>query len=193
MNRLRGAALTFLAVVVSMVLAGSASATTLTSPAGTAYTGAVKAQSGDVVIQNGSNSYTCTGSQLGWETKSHGANPVQAAITSFTLEKCSEKTTVTVAQKGGFEILPLSFGYYPIRWAGFEITTAQHLLFGTVHCTFKGEPPGYEFGGLTPSFAGQTAVIHVAATLPRASGPCGKSIKLIAEYVVSSPHYLGID
>lgn len=195
MIRSKSIGLPVLAALALLVGASSASATVLTSPAGTAYTGAVKAKSSKhVLIHMGAKTITCANSQLEWEVSSHGpASTVKGAVTAFTFEECSNETTVTVAQKGVFEVhTPSSelIKYFPITWTGFEIKINVHSI--PFYCIYKGGP--FEIGAITPSaLTGQTAAIDIEASLPLISGACSQSLKLTAAYSVTTPDYLDAD
>ena len=108
-----------------MVFAAGASATTLTSPAGTTYTGAVKAESiveGLYVRQRPAQ--TNSDAEFEWKAESHGAAAtVNGPVTAFSLSECSLK--VTLLKPGSSEVHTMSeanTGSGALTWSGVEAT-----------------------------------------------------------------------
>lgn len=187
-----------LSAALLMAASGTASATTLTSPAGTAYTGAVKAESqgNHLAIDTPSGSFPCSKSNLEWNVESHGAAvTAKGAVSSFTAEECGT-TKVTVVDPGAFELHTHSSDEFDwITWVDFELTIVTPSAFGSIDCTY-----GYNLltlGAITSSKAtGQTARFKVESTLiPLLSENvlCSKTIRLTADYRITSPDYLDVD
>jgi hypothetical protein len=183
-----------------MAAGGTASATTLTSPAGTAYTGVIKAESqgNHLAIDSPSGSFPCGKSSLEWNVESHGAAvTAKGPVSSFTAKECGT-TTVTIVDPGEFELHTRSseaVDYDPITWVDFELTIVTDSIFGSIDCTYA-----YNFlqmGAITSSkTTGQTARLKVdTAPIPSFSEDplCSKSIRVTADYTIPSPDYLDVD
>ncbi|HET7418100.1 MAG TPA: hypothetical protein VFJ61_10795 [Solirubrobacterales bacterium] len=178
--------------VLSLVLlafAGTASATTLTSPAGTAYTGTIKGTSSKITLTNSSTfgTFQCEHSEIEGTPSSHGSGVTAVAIVGkWTFSKCTGgKPTSPVAKPGSWE---------------FHLTTAPNAtwtsngsewvwhetLVGTCIFITKNTDLGTLKGG-TP------AKIEIGASpLPQESGNffCPSSATLGGSYTITSPSTL---
>lgn len=192
-----------LAVLGLLALAGNASATSLTSPAGTAYTGSIKGESafGHLYIHSSSGTFTCGSSKFEGKVESHGlAVTAKVTLSKFSFEECGE-TQVTVVKPGFFEIHPGTLGSPNddvVTWSGVELTTLRQSVFGPIHCLYL--IPfniGYTFGTITSSTAtGHTATLHRSENrIPKdsTSGFCSNSIAFTGIYEFTTPDYLDVD
>lgn len=189
-----------LSAALLMAASGTASATTLTSPAGTAYTGTIKAESqgNHLAIDTPSGSFPCSKSNLEWNVESHGASvTARGPVSSFTAKECGT-TTVTIIDPGEFELHTRSseaVDYDPITWVDFELTIVTDSIFGSIDCTYAYNL--LSMGAITSSkTTGQTARFKVETSLiPSLSEDplCSKSIRITADYTIPSPDYLDVD
>jgi hypothetical protein len=137
------------------VCAGSASATTLTSPAGTTLpVGSEIKASNEAAIQVHTKiaKRTCQTSQFTGEvTQKGGASETAAAqLTSLALLECD--FTFVVVKPGRLEFhtdAASADGNGIVTWSGGSITTLAHTIVGTVHCLYHTEHT--PFGTLTGS------------------------------------------
>lgn len=169
------------AAVMSMALGTSASATTLTSPAGTSYTGTVKATAEDFQVIESFAALPCGHSAFEFKVEQHGASAtVLGQVSNLTYSKCT--FPMTVKRPGKFEIH--SGG--TVTWTGAEIV--QHSNVG--ECIFTTQST--TVGTLT---GGSTARLDFNATMPRTGGSfvCGNSKVFKGTYIVSSPAPLLVD
>jgi hypothetical protein len=182
------------------VSASPALATTFTSPAGTAYTGVVKAKSAAPHVllhtKNGTT-ITCETSAFDWQVESHGpAVTTKASVTNLSFGSCGT-TTVSVLKKGTLEIHKVSGpgGYGLVTWSGFELTVAAPF---TPDCKyFFQQPTSISMGGFTSSSSegGKTSTFHLSTE----KFPVGNSIfcpewlQMTGFYTITSPDYLDFD
>jgi hypothetical protein len=206
MSRLRTIGSVALVPVALLAIASSASATSLTSPAKTFYTGAVKAENAveNAVFHQGEETFTCKSLELEWQVESHGPSvTAKGPVTKFTLGTCSP-TTVTVLKTGSLELHTGETEAGVLTWTGGEITTLSHSLLGTTHCIYSFGIPGTEFesidvGVLTSSrsFEGseKTAMIDIDTQIPAKKTDlfCPTELGMTAAYRVTSPDYLDVD
>jgi hypothetical protein len=184
-----------LAINATMAPAG-ASGATLTSPAGTAYTGTVKFENiapHAVIDTQGALPLTCATTAMEWKVESHGALvPAKGPLTGLSFGSCGT-TVVTVLKAGTMEVHSGNTGEYDeVTWRGFEITVKA---LGKPDCIYSWGEPVF-MGGLTasPLFGGKTAVFDVSTTLPVSNNPlCPHSIEITAQYQVTTPDYLDAD
>lgn len=179
------------------VLTGTASATTLTSPAGTALgVGTeIKAESGATAFDAIVNS-TCQNSTFeGKVTNVGGGTPTQnvsGEISKLTFSECGT-TTVTVLNEGGaFDLERIGGGKGTLRWSGLEMTWLTHsLLFGTMHCiyVFQGAHVGTFTGGSPAQHSTNSAPIPIGEE----GGFCGATMEWTGVYTFTQPNPLLID
>jgi hypothetical protein len=172
-----------------MAFAATASATTLTSPVGTTYTGAVKASSTGITTHYfvGPSTATCASSTMEGNVESHGALvPVVVKLSNLSFSTCNFST---VGKKAG--VLELhSDGTVTSTGAEIVVTfpiggpqtlecvyTTNHTKIGT-------------FSGGTPA--------HInlgSAIIPRTGGnfACGQSSTWTGEYTITTPVTLLVD
>lgn len=201
MKYLKRSATAVLAAAALMTFAVGASATELTSPAGTAYKGAVKAETeGEMVIHELWIESRCK-SRLEWETPQQGPGITAAGpVKSLSLFECSGNTTVVPLKFGTFEIHTWTGeanGSGTLTWLGAQITILTHLPFlGTIDCVYGTAPQNADVGVITGSSStGGTARIKLSATLIRLGGSqtCPTTSNWTALYEVKAPDYLDVD
>lgn len=157
---------------------GVASATSLTSPAGTIYTGTLKGELTSGGFWNLGSSFqgnvNCNKSTFEGSVSSHGAGvTVKGTFSKFELSSCS--CPVTVLKSGSFEIHATGGGNGTMTTSGTQITvqclglhciyTTSSTLLGTIT---GGTPAQWETefesvprtGGGSGSFCGSAAQIN---------------------------------
>jgi hypothetical protein len=164
-----------------MAFAGTASASTLTSPEGTTYTGNIVATSTNIELDGAFVTIKCNHSESKSTVQQHGAVSAGGSVTSLTFTGCNYGITIT---KGGFQII------HPngtITSIGAEIdihTSVGKCVFTTNNTTI---------GVLTE---GAPAVHDInSAKIPRTGGNflCGSSGTLTGSYTITTPSSLWVD
>jgi hypothetical protein len=197
------------AVAALMAFAGSASATTLTSPTGTTYTSTIKAvrdAKGLAPTLDGSfTTVTCEESEVEGKVETHGSSVTAGGkITKLTFGKCN--FPVTVQANGSLEIHPVKKGVEPhetclvsegdncqgtLTSSGAKVTVATSV--GT--CTFTTN--NTNIGTLTTTAqTGKTATLDIGSSpIPRTEGNflCGSTATWTGNYEVTTPDSLWID
>ena len=153
------------AAAALMAFTGTASATQLTSPAGTVYTSTIKAASeGSTSLHNTSLGITttCTASTVEGKVESHGAATTAAGkISSLTFTGCGV-SDVTVLSPGSLEVHTASGsadGNGTLTSTGAEITVLQTAI--GVSCGYKTTSTdiGTRTGGTPATLSISSAVI----------------------------------
>lgn len=129
-----------LVAAAMMVVAGGATATTLTSPAGTklGVGTKIKAQSeGAITFDNPHEigKVACQQSTIEAEVTNAGGSgaTVVAPVSNLTFSECGH--TLTILKKGSLEFHGTEGGNGTLTWTGAEITWLLHTtFFGTIHC-----------------------------------------------------------
>lgn len=157
---------------VLMVLAGSASATTVTSPTGTAVTPTTpihfvsetdaNPNTKHLLLHNAIASIECE-STIEFNIDDQGAGvTATGAVDSLTFAPCTAGWTFEVKAKGSLEIHWTSSYNGTVTWSGFTAAMVRHTIFGTVTCNYKTnatphrdrhrrEPGDTETNGLDPA------------------------------------------
>jgi hypothetical protein len=183
-----------LAVVAAMALmafAGSASATVLTSPAGTQYKGEIQASAeSSLLLKAGFANITCTESNVAGTPTNFGgaASTVSGPISTLTFNVCN--ATVHVLKKGTLEIHTIGAGPNgTLTSSGAEVTVSTA---GT-SCTYGTN--NTDIGTLTGSkTTGKTATMDIKASLTKTAGGflCASPAAWEGSYVVTKPDYLDV-
>lgn len=180
--------LTALALAALMAMAGTASATTLTWPSGTTYTGVIRSEATSNLTFTsafgGFGSISCTFSVLDSTVKNHGASStVSGTVLEWTLKACTGgEVTSPIAVAGSFEIHRIGANVGNWTSLGAEIVIHNTAL-GT--CGFSTAKTGTSIGTLTGSpSASSSAILDVKATLTATSGICGNAT-LEGSYILS--------
>jgi hypothetical protein len=175
-------------VVVFLVLAGSAVATTITSPTGRVATPAIKAESeGHIVLHNELAKIECA-STIEGKVEKHGAGVTASGnISALSFTGCTNDWVVHVNFKGSLEVHWTSGYNGTVTSTGMKITATRY----GVSCIY--ETSATDIGTIT---GGTPATLHLVANIPRVGGSfaCGGSTaQLTGSYKVTSPSALLID
>jgi hypothetical protein len=186
--------------LMGLVGVGSASATTLTSPTGTVYTGEIDASlepGTSALLEAGFFNITCTTSTVkGQPNAQSDTTTVNGPINTLTFGSTATpcNATVTVITNGSLEIHAIGTGNEvngTLTGKSSEVTVAA---LGT-SCVY-GTSTGTDLGTLTGTQkTGGTATMDIEASLPRISGgfACANPAKWTGKYTVTTPDSLWID
>jgi hypothetical protein len=178
-----------MASAVLLTMAGTASATTFTSPKGTTYTSTVKAEAESTVTLTsafgGFGAISCKKSVFAFKVEQHGVGPtIKGNDLEMSLGDCPNQVTI---------IAP---GFSEIHWtneneadwtAAGWLFTFHGTLFGT--CQFGTSATGTNLGTLTMTpKTGGNATLDVKASIPSING-CGTGT-LEGSYKVVTPSTL---
>jgi hypothetical protein len=187
MNYLRALRLLVLAAAAVMSFAGIASANAVTSPAGTAYTSTIKAESEGATVLHGSFvSVSCNKSSVEGKVETHSGTTAGGKISSLLFSECNYP--VKVLKPGSLEVHATEEGRGTLTSTGAEITieTSVGLCVFTTNAT--------DIGTLTgTTVTGGNATLDIASSLiPRTGGSafCGASGKWTGSYKVTTPSTL---
>jgi hypothetical protein len=190
MKHLKILELLVVAGAVLATFAASASATTLTSPAGTLYTGEIQtASQGHTKLHHPMVVVECN-SKLDGVMESHGSGVTATGkVTKFTFESCTNSWHKTTAVLGALEVHHISgTSNGTVTSHGTTITTTR---FGVIcnYLTFN-----THVGTLT---GGSPAILHIEGQIPVHSGSsafCGTApIQWTGSYKVNVPTSLFVD
>jgi hypothetical protein len=174
------------AAAALMACAGTASATTVTSPVGTTYTSTIKMASANLSMHGAFLSISCTSSAMEGKIESHGAAATaEGDLSSFTMSGCNYAATVKKAGKLIFHAT--AGGNGTVTWTGAE--WVMHTSLG--ECVFT--TSGTDLGTFT---GGTGAKLDVtAASVPRTGGSffCGSTGELTGSYTVETPSSLTVE
>ena len=184
-----------IAAAALMAFAGVASATTLTSPTGTTYTGKIVSVNEGHTTLHAANgiSVSCPGEVSG-SVEQHGTGvTVKGKNTALTfgtaLLPCTNSDVVHVSALGELEIHNVSGGYNgTLTSTGTTVNVTDNT---GVSCGFLTKET--DVGTLT---AGTPATLHIAsAKIPRHSGSilCGATGTWTGSYKVTTPGSLFVD
>lgn len=195
------------AAAAVMAFAGTASATILTSPTGTVYTGKIVAHSeGTTSLDGAFTTVSCSKSNVEGPITGHGAGvTVKGTVEVLTFTECN--FPVTVLKKGTLELHPMlekeeggkkvhttcPSGYCTgtLTSSGAEISIATSI--GT--CVFTTTNTG--LGTVTPTNdTGGHATLDIGSSpIPRTGGNflCGSSGTWTGAYTVTQPSTLWIN
>jgi hypothetical protein len=175
-----------LAAVVVMALAGTASATVVTSPAGAAYTGTFSATSTNGQLHGSFITTSCGHSLFEGKIESHGASQTaEGKISKLTFTNCNY--TMTVRKGGSWIFHATGGGSGTLTWTGAEF--ALHTSIGECVFTTSATDIGTVTGGIG-------AVLDVnSSSIPRTGGSffCGSSLTWTANYQFTTPSALLVD
>lgn len=179
----------------SMALAGVASATTITSPAGSAYTNVFHAVSTEKIILEGVVKAECD-STIEGSIQSHGAGITAAGnLTHFTFTNCTKTHGTTVLAAGTLTIHSDGNSNGTLTSSELQLTVVHTSPFGEVHCIYGTN--NTDIGTLTgTTTTGGNALIHATAVIPTLAGSdfiCGATAELKGTYRVTTPAALIVD
>jgi hypothetical protein len=189
MNHMKILGLLAVAAATLMAFAATASATTLTSPTGTSYTGEIHATSGETTL-HGVVTVTCNSSTVAASIQSHGSSvTVSGAVTTLSFSDCNQPLTVEL---NGSLIVHTdsqnSDGNATVTSNG--MTILIHTTLGTT-CNYRTEET--DIGTLTSSHnTGGHAILDVDAVIFRHTGSifCGSNAEWTGQYTITTPSTL---
>ena len=181
------------AAAALMAFVGTASATTITSPTGSPYTGNIHAESHSpkTILHGEALTVECEESTVGGSIATHGASvTASGGISTLDFNKCNYE--VTVLNKGSLEAHTTKPGHASLTSTGAEITI--HGPFG-INCLYK--TSNTPLGTLTDSHTtGGHATFDIdSALIPRTghSAFCGSFGEWTGSYTVTNPTRLYVD
>lgn len=177
------------AICIAAGLTGSASATSVTAPGGTVYTGAIAAESaGEVVLDNPIAAISCS-STIEVGTSQHGSGVTwKGPATSISQTGCTNGWHVTVISAGSFEIHYISGSFNATVTS--NGTTFEATRFG-ITCRYA--TTATDIGTIT---GGLNSTLHLSAGIPfhSGSGLCGSGATTwTGNYEVTTPTSLSFD
>jgi hypothetical protein len=183
-----------MALTALMAMAGTASATDITSPKGTVYTSTIVAENEGTVtltsVFGGFGAISCTKSLVEGKVEGHGSGkPVSGKISNLTFTGCSGgEVTSPVAKPGSLDLSFVNANEGSLTSTSAEVIIHK-TLFGT--CTFTTSASGTSLGTLTTSekLEGKTATLDIKATI---SSACGNGT-WEGSYVVKTPDPFYLD
>lgn len=206
--------LAVLATAAMAVCTGSASATTLTSPAGTTLKAGteLKASAAEPFqLHTVLGTRTCDNSKWAGKVTSEGGASLTAEVelTSLTLDLCTSNFTFMVLKPGRLVIHTDSAsadGNGIVTWSNASFTTVAHTIVGDYHCKYHLETA---VGTLTGSknLGGKTATLTLQSVelVPDEEYPwwyyCTEEHEneeitgpvLTGSYTIETPDYLDVD
>jgi len=200
----RAAGAACLAVAAMLAIAGIAGASTLTQAP--PFTGTVKAESEGAISMQGTIDIECQKSTVEWSVEEHGTSVATGGpLGTFTLEECGQDT-VTVFNRGRFELHATSGGNGTMTWSNAEFTVQRHTsIFGfplTTHCIYKPEETdlGTFTGSATTKETARLDIWNPSASesglqipLKATDSGCGEIALLKGSYTFTSPDYLVVE
>ena len=181
MRYVKSLGLLAVAAAALVAFAGTASATTLTSPEGTTYTGEIKATSTNSELHGAFVTVKCNHSELRGDVTSHGGAEVGAHIDQLTFTECNYPVTVTL--NGTISIN----GSNVVKSIG--LTIDIHTSVGTCVFTTNSTVIGSLWEGIKAFFR------MLLGKLPRTGGNflCGSSGEWTGDYDLTTPNDLWVD
>lgn len=180
------------AAVVALLAPATASATQLTSPNGTAYTGTIQAQSSALAWHGAFVSVTCNNSSMDGTVSNHGESvTAQVVLSSLKYSECNFPFRVLKA--GSFELhtenSTINNGNGTITWSGMELTWETSIA----NCIFTTQST--HVGVITGSDTANAKWEINSATIPRTGHSvfCGSSATLTGSYTITTPSVLTVD
>jgi hypothetical protein len=184
MNLIKILGLAGIVAAALMAFTGSASATYLTSPMGTTFTGAYELRSGGITFDGLGT--TCHQSEIKGNIEFHGAGITTGGnLTSVTFGTCTGGT-VTVLKKGALEISTANpVGNGTVTWTGAEIL----IHTAGLKCTIK--TAGTHVGTLTGSNNTMgNPVLDTGSNLPVSGFLCPALTTITGVYAGINPNWL---
>lgn len=180
-----------------LALAGTASASVITSPAGSVYTGEVKGESEGHVVFHSENAPTaftieCQAS-IGGTVTQHGSSVTAGGIASvLTLLACTNSVTVIINKTGSLEVHPTGGGNGQATSTNAEITA--HIGGLGIKCVFTTNSTfvGTVTGSSTTK--GTATVDYNSFTVNRTGGSafCGTGGFMTGSGRITTPDYLDV-
>lgn len=196
MNQLKSLATLAAVVTVCLALASTASATVVTSPAGTLYTSTIKAESEGKPTLHGegyAGTLSCNSTAEG-KVESHGSSvTAEGKLSALNWTNC-EGGKATTEQTGTLIAHAIGSGNATITSTGTRVKTEMSTTFGPIICVY--ETNATDIGTLTGSAVTKgNATLDISATILRTGGSslCGNQGIWTGTYVVKTPELLNID
>jgi hypothetical protein len=178
------------AAAALMAFAGTASATVLTSPAGTTYTGTIKAESvGATSLHGPFTTVSCTNSTVEGTVSQHGAGvTVKGSIGKEKLTFTGCNYPVKVLKEGSLEIHATSGGNGTVTSSGAEVTIETSIA----NCIFTTNST--DIGTFEGNGGGHARLSINSAGIPRTGHSffCGSSGQWTGSYTVTTPGTLTV-
>lgn len=182
-----------IAAAVALLAPTTTSATQLTSPSGTVYTGTVQAQSGTLEWHGSFTTITCGESAMTGSVESHGSGvTTKVKLSSVTYSKCN--FAFKVLKAGTLEIhtdnSTVNDGDGTITWSGMELTyetSIANCLFTTSN-TDVGTVTGSDTENAKWDILPGTAIPRTGHSVF-----CGSSANLTGSYTITTPSTLTVD
>lgn len=183
------------AAAALMAFAGTASATVVTSPAGTAYTSTLKSEGEGKPSLHGENGVTIAcNSTVEGKVESHGTTATaEGNISKLSWSNCEGGTATTVAT-GKLIAHATGSSNATLTSTGSKVKAEVSSIFGTITCVY--ETNATDIGTLTGSTTtGGNATLDISASIPRVEGSslCGSAGTWTGSYKVTSPATLIVD
>lgn len=184
------------AVAALMVFVTSASATTLTSPTGTVYTGTITIEEEGAIELHGSfTTVKCKQSHLEFHVSRHGVGVTVAGnLTTHSFAECN--FPVTVLKAGSMEIHAVNCNANN-ECTGTLTSTGTELTVGTsiANCIFT--TSNTHLGTITPTndTGGHATLDTDSTAIPRTGHSifCGSSGTMTGSHTISTPSTLWIN
>jgi hypothetical protein len=178
------------AAAALMAFAAAAQANPLTSPAGTAYTSTIKAESeGTITLHGTFTDVNCKKSALEGKVESHSETTAGGKLSSLTFSECD--WPVKVLAPGSLEVHSSGSGNATATSSGAEITIEASVG----KCIFT--TSSTDIGTLTGSgVTGGNATLDIgSSSIPRTGHSifCGSAGTLTGSYKVTTPSTLDVD
>jgi hypothetical protein len=181
MKHLKILGLLTIAATALLAFVGAASASTVTSPAGTPYTGTIEATAGTSTLVGSFATVICNSATAKGEVRVHGLGvTAEGPVTHLAWSACNYE--VTTSTSGGTLIgHAIGGGNGTITSTGAKVTV--HTSLGTCVFTTNSTHLGTLKGGLHATLSVEKA------TIPRTEGNflCGSSAQWTATYTVIKP------
>lgn len=184
-----------IATTALMAFAASASATQVTAPSGTLYTGGLTATNESTLTLKGVATVNCTASSLAvGKIDSHGAGvTAKGNISTLTLAGCDQH--VAVKLNGTLEFHANGGGNATVTLTLATITIEFTTIFGNIHCNI--DTKNTDIGELTSaSGIASHGTLHLKGALPIEAGSiflCGNSLEILGALKFNTPTGLRFD
>jgi hypothetical protein len=196
MNKPKGLALLAAVMTAYVTLTSAASATVVTSPAGTPYTSTIKAESEGKPTLHGegyAGTLACNSSVEG-KVESHGSSVTAEGLLSALTWTACEGGSATTMKLGKLVAHAIGSSNATVTSTGTKVKTEMSTTFGPIICIY--ETVATDIGTLTGSTATHgKATFDISASIPRVEGSslCGTRGIWTGSYIVSTPAFLNLD
>lgn len=178
-------------VLAPLLLPVTASATQLTSPSGTIYTGTVSAKSSGLSWHGPFTTITCNRSELDGTVESHGSSTTtKIALSSLSFSECN--FVFKILKRGTLEIhtedSTTNDGKGLVTWSGMELTIETSIA----NCLFT---TSNTYAGTLAGSDTKNAEWFISDPIPRTGHSifCGSSAVLTGSYTITTPSTLTVD